>query len=309
LKLNFIFIIINEALPMSRLSSLFRVLGAALLAAAVMTPGVNLRAQTAAGSPTSTPPQPIQDNSFLIEEAYNQEAAVVQHISAFTRLWSSQDWAYSFTQEWPVPGRPRHQLSYTVVASSAGAFPGSGPGFGDSLFNYRYQVLGSGQSRVAFAPRVTLIAPTGSAGAGRGYGGFGLQTSLPLSVVLGKRFVTHWNLGTTLIPKARNAAGDRASTMAYNAGHSIVWLAKPRFNVLLETVWSGNEAVIARGQTQRSHSLLVSPGIRWAHNFASGLQIVPGIAVPMGVGPSRGERGVILYLSFEHPWRSLYGTK
>ena len=28
----------------------------------------------------------IQDNSFLIEEAYNQEANVVQHISTFSRM-------------------------------------------------------------------------------------------------------------------------------------------------------------------------------------------------------------------------------
>ena len=295
---------------MSRLfSSLFRVLGAALLAAAVMIPGVKLHAQTGAESPAAAPPQPIQDNSFLVEETYNQEAGVVQHISAFLRLWASQDWAYTFTQEWPVPGRPHHQLSYTAAVTSAGAFPGSGPGFGDFLFNYRYQLVGDGKSRVAFAPRLTLIAPTGAAGAGRGYGGSGFQVNLPLSLVVGRQFVTHWNLGTTLIPNSRNAAGDRASTAAYNAGQSIVWLAKPRFNVLLETVWSGNEAVMARGQTQRSHSLLLSPGIRWAHNFGNGLQIVPGIAVPMGVSPSRGERGVILYLSFEHPWRSLYGTK
>lgn len=290
-------------------SSLFRGLGTTLLAFAVIIPAANLRAQTGAESPAAASPQPIQDNSFLVEEAYNQEAGVVQHISTFTRLWASKDWAYTFTQEWPVPGRPRHQLSYTAAVTSAGAFSGSGPGAGDSLFNYRYQVLGSGESRVAFAPRATLIAPTGAAGAGRGYGALGFQVNLPLSVVLGKQFVTHWNLGTTLIPNARNAAGARAATVAYNAGQSMVWLAKPRFNVLLETVWTGNEAVIARGQTQRSHSLLISPGIRWAHNFANGLQIVPGIAVPMGVGPSRGERGVIVYLSFEHPLRRLYGTR
>jgi len=95
--------------------------------------------------------------------------------------------------------------------------------------------------------------------------------------------------------------------LGFNAGQSVIWLAKPRFNVMLETVWSGNEAVVARGQTQRAHTLLVSPGIRWAYNFKSGLQIVPGIAVPMGVGPSQGEHGVLLYLSFEHPWPRLYG--
>ena len=29
---------------------------------------------------------------------------------------------------------------------------------------------------------------------------------------------------------------------------------------------------------------------------------VPGIAVPIGVGPSAGEKGMIFYLSFEHPF-------
>jgi hypothetical protein len=46
----------------------------------------------------------------------------------------------------------------------------------------------------------------------------------------------------------------------------------------------------------------VSPGVRWAHNFKNGLQIVPGVAVPVGVGSSQGEVGVIFYLSFEHPF-------
>jgi len=50
---------------------------------------------------------------------------------------------------------------------------------------------------------------------------------------------------------------------------------------------------------------LLSPGIRWAHNFKNGLQIVPGIGVPLGVGPSAGEKAVFLYLSFEHPFRKL----
>jgi hypothetical protein len=40
------------------------------------------------------------DNSFLIEEAYNQERGVIQHINSFARLWNSKDWAYTFTQEW-----------------------------------------------------------------------------------------------------------------------------------------------------------------------------------------------------------------
>jgi hypothetical protein len=44
----------------------------------------------------------IEDNSFLVEEAYNQEFGVVQHIQNFQRYWNSKDWIYTFTQEWPV---------------------------------------------------------------------------------------------------------------------------------------------------------------------------------------------------------------
>jgi hypothetical protein len=295
---------------MSPLSPCLRAfLVAALRLAILILASLPLLAQTPGTSPAAVAGNPgsIQDNSFLVEEAYNQEPGVVQHISAFTRMWASQDWAYTFTQEWPVPGHARHQLSYTVAITGPGAYPGAG--FGDTLFNYRYQVVGNGEARFAFAPRLSLIVPTGDSRLGRGYGGLGVQTSLPLSIVLSNKIVTHWNVGTTIVPNARNAAGQRAATVAYNLGQSVVWLAKPRFNMLLETVWSGNEAVIAAGQTQRSHTLLISPGVRWAYNFKNGLQIVPGVAVPVGVGPSRGERGLIVYLSFEHPWRRLYGER
>lgn len=35
---------------------------------------------------------PIQDNSFLIEEAYNQESGVVQRISIFERPDDGRSW-------------------------------------------------------------------------------------------------------------------------------------------------------------------------------------------------------------------------
>jgi hypothetical protein len=43
--------------------------------------------------------------------------------------------------------------------------------------------------------------------------------------------------------------------------------------------------------------------VRAAFNFSSGLQIVPGIAAPLGAGSSSGEKGVFVYLSFEHPFK------
>lgn len=41
----------------------------------------------------------IQDNSFLVEEAYNQDAGVVQHITTFQIQRGTSDFDTSFTQE------------------------------------------------------------------------------------------------------------------------------------------------------------------------------------------------------------------
>jgi hypothetical protein len=265
--------------------------------------GALCRSQEATAASSSQPG--IQDNSFLVEEAYNQNFGVVQHISSFTRFWDSKDWVYTFTQEWPAPGDARHQLSYTLALQHAGAFPGSGAGVGDVLFNYRYQLVGNGDTKVAFSPRATLIFPTGDPALGRSVGGFGVQTNLPLSVVINPKVVTHWNAGATFIPNAQSSSGDHAFSAGYNFGQSFIWLAKPRFNLMLETVFSASPTVVALDKTQWNRSLFISPGIRWAYNFKNGLQIVPGIGAPIGVGPSGGERSILLYLSFEHPFRKI----
>jgi hypothetical protein len=268
--------------------------------------GENKSADNATAPNASSNDTPeIQDNSFLVEEAYNQEFGVVQHIQSLQRLWDSKDWVYTFTQEWPVDASPRHQLSYTLTALHSGEQPASGAGFGDVILNYRYQLVGDGEARVAFAPRLSVLLPTGNYHLGRGAGGVGIQGVLPLSAVLTRKLVTHWNVGTTIVPRARNAVGETAATFGYNLGQSFVWLAHPRFNVLLETVFNRSQQVTAPKTTQWSSGLFLSPGIRWAHNFRNGLQIVPGIAAPFGVGPSSGERSIFLYLSFEHPYRKL----
>ena len=203
-----------------------------------------------------------------------------------------------------MPGDARHQLSYTLMVVRPGG-SSVGAGFGDALLNYRYQLVGNGTSRVAFAPRLSLIFPTGDSRSGRGFGGTGVQTSLPLSVVVNRKLVTHWNAGATFIPNAQDAAGNHASTAGYNFGQSFIWLARPRVNFMLETVFSSSQAVVARDKTIWENSLLLSPGVRWAYNFKNGLQIVPGVAMPVGVGPSAGEKGFFLYLSFEHPFERL----
>jgi hypothetical protein len=244
----------------------------------------------------------IQDNSFLVEEAYNQDRGVVQHINTFSRMWNSKDWSYSLTQEWPTSRNWRHQWSYTVVGMHAGGYSGTGGGIGDMVFNYRYQVAGTGESRVAFAPRLSVLFPIGDVTKGRGLGAVGVQTSLPVSIVLHKRVITHWNVGSTFVPHARNAEYSRASSVGYNVGQSVIFVASPRINLMLETVADIYQSVVAPGKTEWSRAEYMSPGVRWAFNFRSGMQIVPGVAVPMGIGTSAGEHGLFLYLSFEHPF-------
>lgn len=250
-----------------------------------------LPAMLAAQKPTG----PIMDNSFLLEEAYNQEAGVVQHISVFNRNGSGGGWQYGFTQEWPFISQ-KHQLSYTVPLERTGA---GLTGLGDIGLNYRYQLYNNDTLGLAIAPRISMILPTGSRSRGLGGGVLGPQFNLPVSKTFGPRLTTHWNAGITFFPGSVNA-GDTASVTNLNLGQSFVFLLAPTVNLMLETVWTREEAVTGPDQTTATKSLFISPGVRFALNFESGLQIVPGIAFPIGVGPSKGESSVVLYLSFEH---------
>jgi len=214
--------------------------------------------------------EPIADNSFLIEEAYNQEKGVVQHIQTFARSTRGSDWLYTFTQEWPVASI-RHQLSYTIPVEQGEV--------GDVAISYRYQLAGAGGERTAVAPRLTLIVPTGGDSAA-------VQAMLPISTTVSRSFVAHWNLGATV-------GGEDSRVLT--AGQSIVWLPHHRFNALLEMLWT-------RTSDRSGHETqtVISPGVRWSYDLPRHLQVVPGVAFPITY--PGGEKAVFLYLSFEHPY-------
>lgn len=239
----------------------------------------------------------IEDNSFLIEEAYNQESGVIQHIQTFQYMIKDKNWGFTFTQEWPVPGQT-HQLSYTIPVTRL-ADSEKVTGIGDVALNYRYQAIM--KERVALAPRFSLILPTGDNKKGLGNDALGFQTNIPLSVELNDSFVTHWNAGLTFTPGSKHAEGAKADILGLNAGASIIWLATETFNLMLEGAWNSSRTFREDGTTTRENSFFINPGMRYAINFKSGLQIVPGLAFPVGVGPSKGDYGVFAYLSFEHP--------
>lgn len=222
----------------------------------------------------------IADNSFLVEEAYNQEAGVVQHVSTFARAETDGSWEYGFTQEWPLGGM-RHQLSYTVPLVHP---DGMGSGLGDVLLTYRYQALGDGDAAVHVAPRLSLVLPTGSEEKGRGGGSLGVEGSLPVSLVASNAFAFHSNTGFVL-------DGESGAVDA-RLGASGILRVRRWVNVLLETVWSSEEEDV----------VFLNPGVRWAFDLDDGLQIVPGLAYTVAVGDG-GSDALFLYLSFEHPFR------
>lgn len=55
----------------------------------------------AAGGAFAEEPKKIQDNSFLIEEAYNQEDGVIQHIQTFQYMRPTR-----LPRRWPHRRRP-----------------------------------------------------------------------------------------------------------------------------------------------------------------------------------------------------------
>ena len=266
--------------------------------AAVVVVVIASEASAQAAKPAATAKPPIADNSFLMEEAYNQEAGVIQHISLFQKARDGDGWFYAFTQEWPVRGQ-RNQFSYTIPFSN----PGSSAGLGDVMLNWRIQSVGSEASATWISPRVSLVLPTGDHTKGFGSGVLGIQGALPVSHRVAERVVSHSNVGVMLLPSAKDAAGKSGSATTFSLGQSFIWEARSRTNFMLEAVWAGTARTVGSTDSWNA-SFYLSPGIRWGYDFASGLQVVPGIAFPIGVGPSNDDNQILLYLSLEHPRKS-----
>jgi hypothetical protein len=245
-----------------------------------------LPAQVRANPAPALPPA-IEDNSFFIEEGYNQEKGVVQHISTFLHFRTPGHQSdYSFTQEWPVQSQA-HQLSYTIPYAWPGA---SSSGVGDVLLNYRYQLAGH-DGWAAVSPRLSLILPTG--GDTRGSGSTGLQVNLPASRRVSRSLVVHANGGATFFPRS----GERF----LNLGASAIALVTPRFNLMLEIAAARGRERDEAGLFSRTTEVILSPGLRFAID-RGGLQVVPGVALPIRFSDGRTRLGAFAYLSFEHPF-------
>lgn len=242
----------------------------------------------------------IEDNSFLIEEAYNQDDRVVQHIFNGYYLSSTKDMMYTFTQEWPMGGQT-HQISYTIAYLSLN---GHMSGLGDALVNYRYQ-LWDDKNWCWIAPRFSIILPTGKSAEGLGSGVVGIQLSLPASKRWTNEFASHVNFGAAILPNVEGLTSGgntvRRTLSTYSLGTSGIYLVSKNFNLMLELLYSYSASINESGEVQFSSGTIVSPGLRYAINLGK-LQIVPGLAVPISFTSTTRNLNVFAYLSFEHPF-------
>jgi hypothetical protein len=214
----------------------------------------------------------IVDNSFLVEESFNQERDVFQNIFTWTQV-NARSWVATFTQEWPVPG-VKHQLSYTVPFTRIEA----GGSLSDVLINYRYQLTEEGDKRPAVSPRFSVVLPTGRSNGDAG-GHAGIEFNIPASKQLGE-FYVHANAGMRWLPDV-----DRIGFVAISG----IWRTTPMFNLMLEAVGVAD-------------SWTVSPGFRRAWNFGEH-QVVVGLAVPITRARGSTDASALSYFSYELPFR------
>ena len=215
----------------------------------------------------------IQDNSFFIEEAYNQESGVVQHILNvpidFTN--GSREIAPSFTQEWPVFSQT-HQFSYTIPY----VFTEEDNGMADMRLNYRLQAFMEDEYTPAFAPRLSLVLPTGDSDKGFGTGVMGYEFNLPFSKIVSDRWTLNFNAGMSVFPNAHHSQ----HLTNYNVGASAIYAVSSDFNLMLEALAGWNEDI--------AEAAVISPAER-VHD-AIGVVLDLGHRDPLRTGEPGRER-------------------
>jgi hypothetical protein len=236
----------------------------------------------------------IQDNSFFVEEAYNQEPGIVQHIINVPAFFmhGNKEVSFSFTQEWPIFSQT-HQFSYTIPYT----FTKSENGLEEIRLNYRLQALMEGERTPAFAPRFSLVTPTGDASKDFGHDRLGYEINLPFSKIVSERVTLNFNAGGSLFPDVN----DR-DLWNYNLGGSAIYAVSRDFNLMLEAVAFWEEDVDRARRVERTVTALLSFGARYAFNCPNDLQIVVGAATPIGLTSDSPDWGLFFYLSFEHPF-------
>jgi hypothetical protein len=254
-----------------------------LLVLAAFALPISLQAQAA--------PFAIMDNSFLVEEAFNQPAGVFQNIFLIQKAKGGGGWSIEFTQEWPVGGQ-RHQLSYTLP------YDVEGTALGNVMLNYRLQASTEEGGGPAFSPRLSAILPTSSDAVE-----WGAQVNLPVSRQLGDAYL-NVNAGATL--ESQEIGTQSLRLLSPHVAGSVIYRLRPLFHLMAESVATFEEMPAGPCcTTDRATTWIVSPGARGAFNLGDH-QLTLGGAVPIVVSESSGApygTSLVLYLSYELPFK------
>jgi hypothetical protein len=152
-----------------------------------------------------------------------------------------------------------------------------------------------GPGRPAFAPRISLIVPSGRVSAGGGEGG--VQVNLPFSKQHGD-FYFHGNGGFTWLPR-----GERTDLVSPMLAGSAIYRLRPMLNLMLESVLAFDAGDTPAGNVERTRSFTLSPGVRGGWNLAEDTQVVLGVALPVTWANGDSSVGVFGYFSYELPFR------
>jgi len=243
----------------------------------------------------------IDDNSFLLEEGYSQDAGTVQHIF-YSILYASapKDIYFNYSQEWGLS--ERHQVGFSLPAT---IYENTGDGIGDLFLDYRFQ-LTKRSGVVAIAPRFSLIVPTGNYRKGLGYDTVGLQTNWAFSKLWNTHFASHWNIGATLLPYAKqllpSGLSERQFLANFNFGTSVAWMVSNRFNMVLEFVGNVGSEINNNRNINLFGQYILNPGMSTSFDIGP-VEIVPGLSAPLTWTRDRFQAGAFLYLSVQHPFR------
>jgi hypothetical protein len=239
---------------------------------------------------------PLKDNSFFVEEAFNQEPGKVQTRFRFFRV--EDDTELRIGQEWPLGSR-RHQLSYTLpfrASEEEELFE-----LTDVRLTYSLQAQEEGPGRPAFAPRLTAIFPTAEEEDREGQGNPGIELLLPFSKRVGDLYL-HANLGMAHRFGVEAGLGEEALLFTPFLGGSAVVQVTPGLNLLLETRAEFQEQVTGLGSTDRETKWLLNPGVRFGRQFGDN-QLVAGAAAPLGLAGPLRDVGFFGYISYELRFR------
>ncbi|HXE79734.1 MAG TPA: metal-dependent transcriptional regulator [Vicinamibacterales bacterium] len=256
----------------------------------------------AAQEPPAVEPAPshfgIVDNSFFVEEAFNQDPGMFQNIFVFERE-GPRGWAARFVQEWPLRGM-RHQLAYSLTF----ARDGGDARFSDASIDYRLQVWNGEDGRPAFAPRASLLLNRDDGETPLDEGGVGFEANLPFSLERGPLFF-HWNGGLRWLPAVSSlpsAPGEDVDLVSPFVAGSVIAAVRPMLNLMLEARYDSEEFVAGRGRTDRAGIFTISPGLRAGWDFGDA-QLVLGFAVPVARSEGEADTGALVYFSYEPPFK------